>query len=219
MTTTPTQSESPPEVPPGEEHPLAAVTRSTLDKVLIAAGAVVAIVLVIAGGLLMWGSNFADDYVQRELSSQNITFPDEESLRGQGRDDLVEFAGQPLTTGAQAEAYASYIGGHLEETAGGLTYAELGGPERAARAAVTEAVDAGASDEEVAALQAEADAITAQRDTLFKGETLRGLLLSTYAWSTIGQIAFIAAVVAFVAAGVMVVLAIAGVVHMRRYHR
>lgn len=206
------------EVPPGAEHPLATVTRSTIDKVLIAVGGVVAIVLAIAGGLLLWGSNFAEDYVQRELSSQNITFPDEESLRGQGRDDLVKYAGQPLTSGAQAEAYASYIGGHLEETAGGLTYAELGGPERAARAAVTEAIDAGASEDEVAALQAEADALTAQRDTLFKGETLRGLLLSTYAWSTIGQIAFIGAVVAFVAAAVMVGLVIAGLVHVRRYH-
>lgn len=218
MTSTSFQPEAA-EVPPGEEHPLATVTRSTIDKVLIAVGGVVAIVLAIAGGLLLWGSNFAEDYVQRELSSQNITFPDEESLRAQGRDDLVKYAGQPLTSGAQAEAYASYIGGHLEETAGGLTYAELGGPERAARAAVTEAIDAGASEDEVAALQAEADAITAQRDTLFKGETLRGLLLSTYAWSTIGQIAFIGAVVAFVAAAVMVGLVIAGLVHVRRYDR
>ena len=219
MTTTTIERAAPAEVPPGEERPLATVRRSTIDKVLIAVGAVAAVVLAVAGGLLMWGSNFADDYVHRELSSQNISFPSEESLRAEGRDDLVKYAGQPLTNGSQAEAYASYIGGHLEGIAGGMTYAELGGPERAARTAVTEAIDAGASDEEVAELQAEADRITGQRDTLFKGETLRGLLLSTYAWATVGQIAMIAAIAAFVAAGVMVVLVIAGMVHMRRYQQ
>jgi hypothetical protein len=224
MTTTTTQRVAPDsaadtEVPPGEERPLAMVRRSTIDKVLIAVGAVAAVVLAVAGGLLMWGSNFADDYVYRELSSQNIRFPDEEALRAEGRDDLVKYAGQLLTNGSQAEAYASYIGGHLEGIADGMTYADLGGPERAAKAAVTEAIESGASDEEIAELQAEANRITGQRDTLFKGETLRGLLLSTYAWSTVGQIAMIAAVAAFVAAGVMVILVIAGMVHMRRYHR
>jgi hypothetical protein len=53
---------------------------------------------------------------------------------------------------------------------------------------------------------------------MFKGETLRGLLLSTYAWSTIGQIATIAGGVAFIAAGVMAVLVVAGVIHLRRMH-
>ena len=61
-----------------------------------------------------------------------------------------------------------------------------------------------------------ASAITAQRDTLFKGETLRGLLLTTYAWSTVGEIAEIAAICAFVAAGVMLVLVIFGIVHLAR---
>ena len=74
----------------------------------------------------------------------------------------------------------------------------------------------GASAEEVAALQAEYDTISGQRSTLFKGETLRGLLLSTYAWSTVGNIAGIAAIVAFVAAGLMLVLVVLGVVHFAR---
>jgi hypothetical protein len=65
-------------------------------------------------------------------------------------------------------------------------------------------------------LQATADELSGQRDSLFKGETLRGLLLSTFAWSTIGRIAGIAAIVAFVAAGVMLVLVFAGLVHRRR---
>jgi hypothetical protein len=123
-----------------------------------------------------------------------------------------------VSTGSQAEAYASYIGGHLEETADGQTYADLGGVSRAANAAVAEAVESGASDDEVAELQATADEISRQRDTLFRGETLRGLLLSTFAWSTIGRIAGIAAVVAWVAAAVMIVLVVAGLIHMRARH-
>jgi hypothetical protein len=113
-------------------------------------------------------------------------------------------------------AYACFIGGHLEETAGGLTYAELGGPEREARAAVQAATDEGASESEIAALQADLDEISGQRQTLFRGETLRGLLLSTYAWDTIGRIAGIAAIVCFVAAAVTAVLVVLGIIHRRR---
>ena len=65
-------------------------------------------------------------------------------------------------------------------------------------------------------LQGKADAIHAQRQTLFRGETLRGLLLSTYAWSTIGRIAGIAAIFAFVAGAVMVVLVVLGIIHRRK---
>jgi hypothetical protein len=192
------------------------IRRRSLDTVLVAVGAVVAIVLGVAGGLLLWGSNFADDYVGRELSSQNISFPDEASLTEDGRSDLVEHAGEQVTTGQEAEAYASFIGGHLEQVAGGATYADLGAPEREAQAAVQAAVDDGAPQATVDELQAAADEISGQRQTLFRGETLRALLLSTYAWSTIGTIAGIAAVVAFVAAAVMVGLVVLGLVHRSR---
>lgn len=194
-----------------------ALPRRTIDRVLIALGAVAAVVFACAGGLLTWGSSFADDYVGRELRSQNIFFPDEEALIEDGREDLVEHAGEQLTNGDQAEAYASFIDGHLDGIADGATYADLGDVENAAKAAVAEAEEAGASESEIAALQADADAVAGQRNTLFKGETLRGLLLSTYAWSTIGMIAFIASVVAFVAAAVMALLVGAGVIHMRRH--
>jgi hypothetical protein len=184
--------------------------------VLVALGAVVTIVLATAGGLLLWGHNFADDYVSRELTAQNITFPSADALREEGRADLVAHAGQPVTTGPRAEAYAGYIAGHLEKVAGGQTYADLGTPQRAAQAAVQQAVASGAPQATVDELQAKADTLSSQRDTLFKGETLRGLLLSTYAWSTIGMIAGIAAIVAFAAAAVMAVLVVLGVVHRHR---
>lgn len=196
--------------------PVVALPRRTIDAVLIGVGAVAMVVFLVAGGLLTWGSNFSDDYVTRELSSQNISFPDAAALEAEGRGDLLEFAGQRLTTGDQAEGYASYINGHLEGIAGGATFADLGTPERAAKAAVTDAVAAGASTDEVAALQATADGITVQRNTLFKGETLRGLLLSAYAWGTVGTIAGIAAIGAFLAAAAMAILVLLGVVHHRR---
>src|SRR5918994_2135792 len=189
----------PPTAPPPDPPPPAAgpdvvrLPRRRIDQLLIGVGVIAAIVFAAAGGLLTWGASFANDYVHDELASQNVFFPDEASLQEEGRDDLVKYADEQVTTGAEAEAYASYIDGHLAEIAGGLTYAEI--------------------DE----LQATADELRGQRDSLFRGETLRGLLLSSYAWATIGTIAAIAAVVAFAGAAVMAILVIAGMVHLRRH--
>jgi hypothetical protein len=192
------------------------IRRRSLDGVLIAIGAVVTVVLLAAGGLLMWGRSFANDYVSRELTAQNIVFPEEAALVEDGRTDLVQYAGEQVTTGSEAEAYASYIGGHLVAVADGATYADLGQPERAARAELQAATEDGAPQATVDELQARVDELGDQRNTLFKGETLRGLLLSTYAWSTIGTIAGIAALVCFGAALAMVVLIVLGLVHRHR---
>ena len=197
-------------------EPVVAVRRRTVDRVLIALGGVAAIVLAVAGGLLLWGSNFANDYVHRELSSQNIVFPSADELTGQDRTDLVGFADEQVTTGNEAEAYASFINGHLQGIADGATYADLGATSNAAKADLQTAQDNGASSTEIATLQTKVDTINGQRDSLFKGETLRGLLLSSYAWATVGHIAWIAGIVAFVAAAVMAMLVVAGLVHERR---
>ena len=189
------------------------VRRRTIDTILTGAGALLTVVFLVAGALLMWGSNFADDYVTDELTSQNIFFPEETALVEDGRSDLVGYAGEQVTTGAEAEAYASYIDGHLDDVAGGATYADLGGPEREARAALQEAQESGADEATVAEAQADYDEISGQRNTLFKGETLRGLLLSSYAWSTVGMIAGFAAWAAFAAAVVMAVLVALGLRH------
>jgi len=201
---------------PVQEEKVVGVKRRTVDAVLIGLGAVVTVVLFVAGGLLTWGSRFANDYVRDELTEQNIFFPDRAALEEEGRTDLLGYAGQQVTSGTDAQAYAGYIGHHLEGIADGATYADLGAPERAAKAEVQAAVDSGADEATVTPLQEKADAITNQRNTLFKGETLRGLLLSTYAWSTIGRIAGIAAITAFVAGFAMFVLVILGVVHRQR---
>ena len=117
------------EEPTSEKPPVVAVRRRTIDAVLVGAGAVIAVVLAVAGSLLTWGSNFANDYVGKELTSQHINFPDRASLEKEGRQDLVGYAGQQVTTGTDAQAYASYIAHHLDGIANGATYADLGAPE------------------------------------------------------------------------------------------
>ena len=202
--------------PSGVSEPVVALKRRTIDTVLISFGAVITAALVVAGALLMWGANFAADYVDDELSSQNITFPPAADLAEEGRDDLVKFGGQDVNTGEEAEAYASFIDGHLAGIADGATYADLGTPERETRAAVTAAKESGADAATIAELQSEADAVAGQRNSLFKGETLRGLLLTAYAWSTVGTIAGYAAIAAFLAGGVMLVLVLLG---LRHHHK
>jgi hypothetical protein len=190
--------------------------RRSIDSVFVGLGVVTVVVLLVAGALLMWGANFSKDYVNDELSSQNITFPPAAELEAEGRADLAKWGGRDVNTGPEAEAYASFIDGHLQGIADGQTYADLGTPEREATAAVEAATASGASETEIAELQGKADAFTGQRNTLFKGETLRGLLLSAFAWSTVGRIAGIAAIAAFVAAGAMLVLVALG---LRHHHK
>jgi hypothetical protein len=196
--------------------PVVAVKRRTIDTILVSIGILAAVAFAVAGGLLAWGHNFASNYVGDELSSQHITFPSAEALTEEGRTDLVKFADQKLDTGKEAEGYASFINGHLQGIADGATYADLGAPESAAKADVKAAVEASQPQATIDQLQAKADGITGQRNSLFKGETLRGLLLSAYAWSTVGMIAGIAAIGALIAAAMMAVLSVLGIIHLRR---
>jgi hypothetical protein len=199
-----------------EATEVVALPRRTVDRILISFGVVAAVVFAVAGVLLTWGATFASDYVHDELASQHVVFPSAADLKAEGRTDLVKYAGEQVTSGAEAEAYASYIEGHMEGIADGKTYSQL--DDRGAAAAVEAAKESGASEDEIAALQEKADTIKGQRDSLFRGETLRGLLLSSYAWWTVGRIALYAAIGAFVAAAVMGALSIAGFVHLRRLH-
>ena len=194
-------------------EPVVAVKRRTIDTILIAIGGVATVAFFVAGALLLWGSSFAADYVDDELSSQNIAFPPAAALEEEGRTDLVKYADESVNTGPEAEAYASFINGHLQGIADGATYADLGTPEREANAAVEEATASGADEATVAELEADAAAISGQRNTLFKGETLRGLLLTAFAWATVGRIAGIAAFAAFAAGALMLVLVVLGIRH------
>ncbi|WP_241835445.1 hypothetical protein [Pseudofrankia asymbiotica] len=156
-------------------------------------------VLFIAGGLLLWGHSFANDNVRNQLSAEKIYFPPKgsEALADpQIGPYLDKYAGQQLLTGPQAEAYADhFIKVHLSEIAGGQTYAQVSAKAQA--------------DPENAQL-------AAQVQTLFRGETLRGLLLEAYGFWKLGQIALIAAISSFVLGGVMLLLTGLGLLHLRR---
>ncbi|GAA1369984.1 hypothetical protein [Catellatospora chokoriensis] len=194
--------------------------RRTLDLMFSLGGVAIAILLTVAGVVLTANANFATDYVTSQLAEQNITFKTLDTLTPEEREQpgLVEYAGQKLTTGKQAEVYAlQFIGLHLKNTAGGKTYADLGVPQSQLRAQVAEATKN--NDPNLAALQQQLTEVTAQRETMFKGETLRGLLLTTYGFSEFGVKAGQAALVAYLAALVMALLSIAGFVHAFRTPR
>jgi hypothetical protein len=97
----------------------------------------------------------------------------------------VTYTGQQLTTGKQAECYANnFIGQHLKSTANGQTYAALGVPQSQLRTQVADAQKNNAPN--LADLQKQLADVTSQRETLFKGETLHGLLLTSYGFSEFG---------------------------------
>ncbi len=160
-------------------------------------------------------ANFAKTYVTDQLSQQNISFKTVDKLTDEekAKPCLVEYAGQPLTTGKQAECYANeFIGLHLKSSAGGKTYAEIGDrPERAARPGRRS--PEGRRRQPAPTCRSSSTDVTAQRETLFKGETLRGLLLTSYGFSVFGVKAGQAATVAYLGAALLPLLAIAGLVH------
>ena len=188
--------------------------RRTLDILFSIGGLGIAALLLIAGLVLTSNANFATNYVADQLAQQNITFKTADTLTAEEKQYpcLVEYAGQKLTTGKQAECYANnFIGLHLKSTAGGKTYADLGAPQSELRAKLADAQKNNPA--AVADLQKQLNEITAQRETVFKGETLRGLLLTTYGFSEFGTKAGQAATVAYSAAALMLLLTLAGFAH------
>ena len=179
--------------------------RSTLDKVISWMGLALAALLLAGGGLLVWASNFINTSVTEQLSQQEITMPSGPAIE----DPLIkpylsQFAGQKMTNGDQAKAYADhYIAVHMAKSSGGSTYEAISGK------FIAMTKDANAD-------PAELKKLGDLRQTLFMGDTLRGLLLNAYAFGTMGKIAAYAAWAAFVGAVVMAGLALLGLRHAAR---
>jgi len=175
--------------------------RKTFDALAVIGGLVLSVVLLVAGGLLLWGHNFVTDQVHSQLAAQKIYFPPAGSapikeLPAADAAAMTAYAGQQMTNGAQARTYADhFIAVHLREIGGGKTYSQL------SAASLAHPKDA---------------ALAGQVQTMFRGETLRGLLLNAYAFWEIGQIMLIGAIVAFAAAAVMLIMAVLGIAHLRR---
>ena len=191
--------------------------RRTLDLIVSAGGLVLAGLLLIVGLVLTSNANFANTYVHDQLSAQKISFKTADTLTAEEKQQpcLVQYAGQPLTSGVQAECYAnSFINVHLQGIAGGKTYAELGDVQTQLRAQIATAQKN--NDPDVADLQKQLADATANRETVFKGETLRGLLLTSFGFSQFGDKAAQAATVAYIGTGVLGLLALFGMLHAVR---
>jgi hypothetical protein len=183
--------------------------RKVFDVIASAGGAVMVVVLLVAGVLLMWGYSFANSNVHNQLAEQQIMFPAKSAFAhpvvgGEITPSMIgtvsQYAGQPLVTGQQAEVYANdFIAVHLNQIGGGLTYAQL--------SAQAMALPKGS---------AAYTAAEAKAQTVFQGTTLRGLLLEAYAFGTLATIALIAAISALVLAGILALLVAFGFWHARR---
>ena len=144
-------------------------------------------ILVFCAGFLFWGNSFMQGTIHDQLVAQKVYFPaaGSASLSASEFPDLQQYGGQQVDNGVKAKAYADgFIGRHLQSIAGGQTYAE-----------VSAAAQANPTDTKLAG----------QVQTLFRGETLRGLLLNAYGWWMVGQYALYAAIGLTVAAGAIFV--------------
>jgi len=175
--------------------------RRTFDALATTAGLVLAVVLAIGGGLLLWGHSVVSTNVHNQLAAQKIVFPtagspEIKALPASDATAMKQYAGQMMTTGAQAETWADhFIAVHLVKIGGGKTYSQL------SAAALAQPNNA---------------ALQAQVATVFKGTTLRGMLLNAYGWWQMGQIMLISAIVAFCAAALFLILSGLGFLHLRR---
>lgn len=174
--------------------------RRAFDLLVSTGGLLLAAILIVAGALLLWANSFIDSNVHNQLAQQKIFFPAAGTPALTSNPEIKQYvtpyAGQQVLTGQQAEVFADhYIAVHLREIGGGKTYSQLSSQAQA---------------------QPNNAALKATVQTLFQGETLRGLLLNAYAFGKMATIAFWAAIASFIAAGLLLLLAILGFLHWRR---
>ena len=164
----------------------------TLQSVLV-------VVLAAASGFAFFEGTFVTNMIHDELVSQQIYFPGTDQVKAGGALDPAKFpeeirnyAGTQVDTGDKARVYANdFIGEHLKGVANGQTYSQISTKLQAdnAKLAAMQPTDAGYAD-----LQKEINTFSAQRTTLFQGDTLRSSLLNAYGWYTFGTYTIYAAV-------------------------
>jgi len=156
-------------------------------------------VLFVAGGLLLWGSTYTHNMVHNQLAAQQIYFPPKAAFaHAKAGTEITpsmipsvsQYAGQQLVTGQQAQSYAdNFIAVHITNMTGGKTYAQL------SSAALANPNDA---------------KLAAQVATVFKGETLRSILLNAFGWWKVSQITYIASLIAFGLGGLTLIASLFG---------
>jgi hypothetical protein len=179
--------------------------RRVFDVLTSAVGLVLVVVLLVAGGLLMWGYSYDHNNVHNQLAEQQISFPPKAAFAHPvpGSEitqamipSVSQYAGQQLLTGPQAEAYADhFIAIHLSEMPYGGVYSKI-----------STAARAEPKNTKIAELET----------TSFQGTTLRGLLLEAYGFSKIGTIMLYGAIASFILALVMLGFVLLGFRHAQR---
>jgi hypothetical protein len=160
--------------------------RRSTRTLLAAASAALAAVLLVIGGLLLWGSAYVHNTVQGQLASQQIYFPPAAAFAQPKAGTEItpsmipsvsQYAGQQLLTGQQAEAYADhFIAVHVTNMTSGKTYSQLSTESQA---------------------QPNNATLANEVNTVFKGETLRSMLLNAYGWWKVSQITYVISLVVF----------------------
>ena len=173
--------------------------RKVWDKLVSTAGIVLAVALIVLGGLAVYGGNFGRQNVRDRLEPQQVTFPPLEAMTPEEQAEVGEFVGQQVVNGVQAEAFSRYIGGHLVGVNDGKTYSQTSAAAR----------EEGLDPDVAAELQGKAD-------TLFKGETLRAILLNAYGWWIVATIALWAGYVMVAAGIILAILAVFGFRHAKK---
>lgn len=205
--------------------------RRTLDILFSIGGVGLAALLLILGLVMTNRADFAKSYVRDELKAQDIQFtalakldPREKAYSQARTGCAIQWAGQFVTTGRQAECYANeVIGGHLTWLAtrsqmpqvayvDGMSYRELGVEQGKIKTDIA-AAQAANDQPKVTALKQKLADVTTVRDKVFQGTMLRNALLTSYGFSSLGETAGKVASVAYTVAGILLLLAIAGFVH------
>jgi len=182
--------------------------RRTFDKLVSFVGLGLALLLFIFAGLLNFGGGFASENVRTQLANQNIAFPIEAGLPANTKDQLLKWAGMQVVSGEMARDYSDlFILEHMNASATAVmgtpaTYSEVS-------SAYLTAQRSGGTDAE------QLQKLSDLRDSLFMGNTLRGMLLQAYAFGMMGVIAGYAAIASLVGGFVFLLLAIAGLMHIR----
>ncbi|HEY5438325.1 MAG TPA: hypothetical protein VIJ99_05455 [Acidimicrobiales bacterium] len=172
--------------------------RKTLDLLLNWVGVLLTAVFLVAGIGMLIGYEFTSSQVKSQLVEQKVFFP---TKTGMDYKDLVvahqtQYAGQEVLTGKEAQIFANdIIGVDTAAISGGQTYAQISAASMAAPS------NAGLAN---------------QVQLVFRGDTLRGLLLNAYAFGFMGVIALYGAIGMFLAALIMLALTLFGVRHFRR---
>ena len=174
--------------------------RRAWDRLVSTASIIIAVAMIVLGGLAIYGGNFGQQNVRDRLTPQKVFFAPLDAMTPEEQATVGQFAGQQVVNGEQAKGFSDYIAGHLVFVNDGATYSET------SAAARVEGLDPDKAAE-----------LGGMADTLFKGETLRAILLNAYGWWTVSTIAWFAGWFMVIAGIVLAVLAIMGFRHSKRY--